>query len=145
MYDDILVPTDGSTCATAAVEEAIDHAETHDARLHFLYVVDETRIPAEDRPGLYDSLETEGEAAISDARAKAKAAGITSIRGEIGAGAPHRVIVDYAEENDVDLVVMGTHGRSGLERALLGSVTERVLRTADQPVLTVRESGEESG
>ncbi|QLD86194.1 universal stress protein [Natronomonas halophila] len=144
MYDDILVPTDGSTCATAAVEEAIDHAKTHDARLHFLYVVDETRIPTEDQPELYDSLEAEGEAAISDARTKAKAADITSIRAELGAGAPHQVIVDYATENDVDLIVMGTHGRSGLERALLGSTTERVLRTADPPVLTVRESGEKS-
>ncbi|MFT4884283.1 MAG: nucleotide-binding universal stress UspA family protein [Natronomonas sp.] len=140
MYDDILVPTDGSTCSMAAVEEAIDHANAHDAQLHLLYVVDETRVPDGDQPELYDTLEAEGEEAIADARARAKAADVRSIRAAIGAGAPHEVILEYADDNEIDLIVMGTHGRSGLERALLGSVTERVLRTADQPVLTVRES-----
>ena len=53
-------------------------------------------------------------------------------------GTPHRRIRDYADAHDVDLVVMGTHGRTGLDRYLLGSVTEKVVRTADQPVLTVR-------
>ncbi|WP_336134531.1 universal stress protein [Natronomonas amylolytica] len=142
MYDDILVPTDGSACAAAAVEEAIGHANTHDARLHVLYVVDESRVPAEEQPELYDALEAEGEEAIADARTRAKAADVTSIRAAIGAGAPHQVILDYADDNGIDLIVMGTHGRSGFERALLGSVTERVLRTADQPVLTVREREE---
>ena len=53
-------------------------------------------------------------------------------------GVPHDTILEYAEEADVDVVVMGTHGRSGLDRYLLGSVTERVVRSAEVPVLTVR-------
>jgi len=57
-------------------------------------------------------------------------------------GEPHRVIVEYANEEDCDLVVMGTHGRTGLQRYLLGSVTEKVVRTCDVPVLTVRHEGE---
>ena len=53
-------------------------------------------------------------------------------------GAPHTAILEYAGEAGVDAIVMGTHGRSGLDCYLLGSVTERVVRTADAPVLTVR-------
>lgn len=53
-------------------------------------------------------------------------------------GQPHKRIRDYADEHDVDLIVMGTHGRTGVDRYLLGSVTEKVVRTADQPVLTIR-------
>jgi nucleotide-binding universal stress UspA family protein len=52
-------------------------------------------------------------------------------------GVPHEIIREYIDENDVDLVVMGTHGRTGLEHTLLGSTTERVVRTVDVPVLTV--------
>ena len=53
-------------------------------------------------------------------------------------GDPYKRIREYADENEVDLIVMGTHGRTGVDRYLLGSVTEKVVRTADQPVLTVR-------
>ncbi|AAV47178.1 universal stress protein [Haloarcula marismortui ATCC 43049] len=57
-------------------------------------------------------------------------------------GDPYEEIIDYAETAGVDMIVMGTHGRSGLDRFLLGSVTEKVVRTADAPVLTVRLSGD---
>lgn len=56
-------------------------------------------------------------------------------------GDPHKRIRDYADEHGADLIVMGTHGRTGVDRYLLGSVTEKVVRTADQPVLTVRMEG----
>ena len=62
-------------------------------------------------------------------------------------GEPYERIREYADEQDVDLIVMGTHGRTGVDRYLLGSVTEKVVRTVDQPVLTVRmndESGAEA-
>ena len=57
----------------------------------------------------------------------------------VGFGAPANQIVEYAEKNDIDLIVMGTHGRSGLEKMWLGSVTEKVLRQAHCPVLVVRQ------
>jgi nucleotide-binding universal stress UspA family protein len=62
-----------------------------------------------------------------------------NVHEEVRVGAPHKVIADYAEDNDIDLVVMGSHGRSGVRRALLGSVTERVLRSTHRPVLVVDE------
>ncbi len=57
-------------------------------------------------------------------------------------GKPHQIILDYAAKHDIDLVVMGTHGRTGLDRYLLGSVTEKVVRMSDVPVVTVRENAE---
>ena len=67
---------------------------------------------------------------------RAERAGVPTVEA-IRLGVPHRVIREYAEEEGVDLVVMGTHGRTGIEHALVGSVTERVVRTLDVPVLTV--------
>jgi nucleotide-binding universal stress UspA family protein len=61
----------------------------------------------------------------------------------VATGTPHTEILEYADEHDVDLVVMGTHGRTGVERHLLGSVTEKVVRMADAPVVTVRADEEE--
>lgn len=144
MYDEILVPTDGSEPAKAALDEAIDHAKSHGATLHVLYVVEDHLIPGGVESGaeIHEALKRDGEKAIREARTWAQAAGIESLQVEIGAGKPHEVILDYARDNGIDLIIMGTHGRSGIERALLGSVTERVLRLADQPVLTVREASE---
>jgi nucleotide-binding universal stress UspA family protein len=78
---------------------------------------------------------------------QAEAAGVDTIEGVVAQGAPHRAILDYVDEQDIDLIVMGTHGRTGLDRYLLGSVTEKVVRLSDAPVLTVRmpaESADES-
>lgn len=139
MYRDILFPTDGSRGATTALEHAIEHALTYDATLHVLYVVEETYPVIESGvTDVYDAIQEQGEQALESARAEAKAAGVDSIRGSIDDGSPYRNILAYAEEHGVDLIVMGTHGRRGVDRYLLGSVTEKVVRTADCPVLTVR-------
>lgn len=61
---------------------------------------------------------------------------------EIRVGDPHQIILDYAAKHDIDTIVMGTHGRSGADRYLLGSVTEKVVRMSDVPVVTVRMSEE---
>ena len=143
MYDEILVPTDGSDASELAIEHAIDMARTYDARLHALYVVDTGAYSTLDAGAemLLDSLEEEGEAAVNRVEERADDAGVSAST-EVTAGTPHRAILDYAEDHDVDLIVMGTHGRTGLDRYLLGSVTERVVRTADVPVLTVRMESE---
>lgn len=93
---------------------------------------------------MYDQIlcPTDGSEGAEAARSKAKTADVESIRGTVAAGSPYRQILNYADENDVDLIVMGTHGRQGVERYLLGSVAEKVVRTADCPVLTVSSSGE---
>jgi nucleotide-binding universal stress UspA family protein len=139
MYDRILVPTDGSECADAAATEAVDLAATFEAALHVVYVVDVAALPSTIDVGyVSEALEDAGEEAIERVRDRAAAAGVEDVETEVVYGTPHRSILQYADEADVDLIVMGTHGRSGLERYLLGSVTEKVVRTADAPVLTVR-------
>jgi nucleotide-binding universal stress UspA family protein len=146
MYDRILFPTDGSDGANAALEHAIDHAVTYDAELHVVYVVEEN-LPVMEagQAELLETLEAEGEEAIEDARSRAKAAGVASIRGSIGGGSPYRSILKYTEDNDIDLIVMGTHGRRGIDRYLLGSVAEKVVRSAECPVMTVRADEDADG
>lgn len=143
MYDRILFPTDGSDGAAAALEHAIDLALSTEATLHVLYVVEETHVAIEASPAdVLGALEAAGERALEGARTRAENAGVSSVQGSIGSGSPYRGILDYADEHEIDLIVMGTHGRRGIDRYLLGSVTEKVVRTADCPVLTVRASGD---
>lgn len=146
MYRQILVPTDGSEGSKAAVEHAIDLATAYGAVLHTLYVID-TNVGAEaGMVGIFDTLEEAGENAIEDVLQQVEAADVETARGEVVQGTPHRAILEYTDEHDIDLVVMGTHGRTGIDRYLLGSVTEKVVRLSEVPVLTVgmpTESGDE--
>ncbi|QLG61708.1 universal stress protein [Halorarum salinum] len=144
MYDRILVPTDGSPAADAAVEHAITIAERFGATLHALYVIDATAYSSLEAGSqmVAEALEEEGDAAV-DRIAEAAAAADIPVVESVVSGTAYRSILEYADEHDIDLVVMGTHGRRGIDRYLLGSVTERVVRTADQPVLTVRLPEEE--
>ena len=142
MYERILLPTDGSVSTDKAVEQALNLADAYDAGLHVLSVVDRTIVPPDVRSDiLYDELEDECADAVSDVEAAANEAGV-DVETTVLRGTPHRVILDYADDNDIDCIVMGTHGRRGLDRYLLGSVTERVVRMADVPVLTVHEPEE---
>ncbi|WP_324662598.1 universal stress protein [Haloarcula sediminis] len=138
MYDRILVPTDGSDGMEPAVDHARDLAAVHGATLHGLYVVDTgsfATLPVETTwEGVSGLLREEGEQAVS---AFAEMAGDVPVETAIREGNPSREIVDYADEFDCDTVVMGTHGRGGIDRLLLGSVAERVVRTAPVPVVTV--------
>jgi nucleotide-binding universal stress UspA family protein len=144
MYDEILVPTDGSRAAEQAIEHAVDIAKRYGARIHALYVVDASAYSSLEAGSevVMDALEEEGEEAVKQVSEVAGEAGV-DVDTTVIAGAAYRSILDYAGEHDVDLIVMGTHGRQGLDRYLLGSVTERIVRTADVPVLTVRMSDEE--
>lgn len=139
MYDEILVPTDGSPASEAAIDHAVDLASTYGARLHALYVVDAAAFSSVEAGTelVAEALETEGQEAVSRVEDRATAAGVAVVT-SVQSGSAHRSILGYVEDNDVDLVVMGTHGRQGVERFLLGSVTERVVRTADVPVMTIK-------
>ncbi|PSP86331.1 universal stress protein [Halobacteriales archaeon QS_1_68_17] len=143
MYDKILVPTDGSEVSRRATEHAVDLAEKYGATVTALYVVDIGRLEGMslDVGGSIERLEDEGEdyvAAVVDA---AESAGLDA-GSEIRLGKPAEEILEYADEAGVDLIVMGTHGRGGLGRRLLGSVTERVVRLSDVPVHVVNEKAE---
>jgi nucleotide-binding universal stress UspA family protein len=144
MYDDILVPTDGSPASDAAIDHAIDIADRYGARLHALYVVDGSAYSTLEAGSevVIDALEAEGEQATDRVADAAAAAGVETTT-TVTSGTAYRAIREYADEQAIDMIVMGTHGRKGLDRYLLGSVTERVVRTADVPVLTVRQSGDE--
>jgi nucleotide-binding universal stress UspA family protein len=147
MYERILVPTDGSAGVERAVEHAVDLAATHGARIHGLYVINAATfggLPMETSwEGISGVLREEGEEAVERVREMAERRDVP-VDTRIVEGVPSRTIVTYADRNDCDLIVMGTHGRGGIDRLLMGSVTERVVRTADQPVLTVRMQTDET-
>ena len=143
MYDNILIPTDGSEGTELAMDHALDLAETYDATVHALFVVDTGYLYSgiEDSPVNWDAvlseLEEDGKRAVNDAFEQAADRGIDLNRELLQSSNIHKAILEYAGENDVDLIVMGTHGRTGFDRYLLGSVTEKVVRTSKIPVLTV--------
>ena len=144
MYSEILVPTDGSPASDAAIDHAIELADRYGARLHALYVVDGAAYSSLEAGAevVVEALESEGEEAtrrVADAAADAGVECVSSVT----SGTAYRSIHDYVDEHGIDVVVMGTHGRKGIDRYLLGSVTERVVRTSDVPVLTVRQPTDE--
>ena len=143
MYDTILLPTDGSAPSEAARDHAVGLAVAYDATLHAVYVIDDAALRAAriDSDVVLAGFEAEGEQILDDVVAAASDAGVTC-ETTVLHGHPHEAITDYTDEHGVDLVVMGTHGRHGIQRFLLGSVTERVVRSSPVPVLTVR--GEEA-
>jgi nucleotide-binding universal stress UspA family protein len=120
-YDTILVPTDGSEYATAAVDHALSLARAVDAGLQFLYA----------------GTDSHGEDAVATAAERVADRAPGPVETATVDGTPPGAINDYAARTDADLIVMGTHGRTGLRRQLVGSVTERTIRTAELPVLAV--------
>jgi nucleotide-binding universal stress UspA family protein len=135
----ILVPTDLSEGAEEALDYACELAKTFGAKIHLLNVIG---IPALGVPELgvaltstvIDSLIRDNQAALDRLAAAKSCEGQVLLR----TGDARDVINQTAKELGCDLIVMGTHGRRGVSRALLGSVTETVVRTAPCPVLTVR-------
>lgn len=140
MYGTILVPIDGSDQSDAALDHAVDLARHHGSEVHLLYVADTNRDSLSMQGGrIVDALEREGDRIVSEAVERVEA-GIDVVD-TVETGDPVETILDYAGSVGADLVVMGTHGRRGLDRYLLGSTTERVIRASPIPVLAIR-SGE---
>lgn len=141
LYDRILVPTDGSEEGELAVCHALDLAAVHGASVRAIYVVDTARyagMPMETTwEGVGDLLYDDGEAALETVEELAADRDV-EVETAVVEGSPSREIVTHAEATDSDLVVMGTHGRGGIDRLLLGSVAEKVVRGSSVPVLTVR-------
>ncbi|WP_416839386.1 universal stress protein [Haloferax sp. DFSO52] len=141
MYSHILFPTDGSECADAALAHAIDHATRYDATLHVLYVADVREAghvaPAVSTSRVRDALYDSGQEALDRVATEAEDAGV-AVETTVTEGTPESEILEFAHRDEIDLVVMGTHGRSGLGRYIIGSVAERVVRGSPVPVLTVR-------
>lgn len=138
MYEHILVPVDGSEASMDAVSHAAALASVHGASLHVINAVEPQAAVETAGVDIVGAMEEIGRQAIDDAESVAREAGIENVTGTLLQGSPHREIVEYAEDHGVDLIVMGTHGRTGLGRLLLGSVTEKVVRVSPVPVLTIR-------
>ncbi len=137
MYERILVPTDGSVGSAHVALQAIDLAETYGATIHVLHVIDEKVRGLVAGFGDEEEFEARGREAAERVAGMARNHGVDVVTA-IEDGDPAQRIVDYAEEIDADLIVSGTHGRSGVERRLIGSVAERIVRKAPCPVMTVR-------
>ncbi len=136
MYDSILLPTDGSEGAQAGVRAGLELAAESDATVHTLYVIDERHVTRE-YDYVVEDAEEEAEQAVERVEAAAREMGV-EVEKHVRWGIPHEEILDAITAYDVDLVTMGTHGRTGLDRLLhLGSVTERVVRQSSVKILTV--------
>ena len=152
MYQRILVPVDGSATSDAGLNEAMQLARLTGAKLRLLHVVDDMpMILSGDTMGamtadVFDLLRKNGQRILDEACKRVEAAGIATdarLYDSFDGRLSDRVVKEVAEW-PADLIVLGTHGRRGVGRMLLGSDAEQVLRTATVPVLLVR-SGAETG
>lgn len=140
----ILVPTDFSKFSQQALTYAVALAEKFGSEICLLHVVQDLAVFIPDMvtvaPPIAPSLEqmTTAVQAAFDRVVRDNALDRFTHRRDVREGSPFLEIVRFAKENDVDLIVMGTHGHSGLIHVLLGSVTEKVVRKSPCPVLTVR-------
>jgi len=128
MYDDVLLAIDGSEVAAGAAAVGLSLAQTLNATVHVLSIVESKRGDGTAR----ERREADVETVVSEAQDAGCAA-----EGVLRNGRPATEISQYAEEADVDLIVVGTHGRTGLKQVVLGSVALEVIRDAQQPVLSV--------
>ncbi|EMA39488.1 universal stress protein [Halobiforma nitratireducens] len=133
MYHDVLIPTDGSDDTRRSIEHGLAIAERFDATVHALSVVPEGPL------GPLESEEATPAArrAVDHVEFEARRRGVDAVTA-VRQGVPHEEILAYADAEGIDAIVMGTQGRTGIDRVLVGSVTERLVRMADVPVVTVR-------
>jgi nucleotide-binding universal stress UspA family protein len=153
MYRRILVPVDGSATSKVGLRHALGLAKDQKARLRVLHVLDDMALVPMmdgypiDMTVLVESMKASGRKALDEATAAARKAGITPDAALVEARgrAVSDAILEDARKFRADLIVMGTHGRRGLNRLVLGSDAERVLREAGVPVLLVRHQSQRAG
>jgi len=142
MFKKILCPVDFSEFTDEILEYALDIAKKYDAELHLIHIIPnlnyftpyESFFTPENLVVVEKNMETEVNKDFDDLMKKIAVPAKKIIKN----GTAFVEIIDYVRKESIDLVVMGTHGRTGLEHILIGSVAERVVRKAPCPVLTVR-------
>jgi len=148
MFDKILLPSDFSDCSADAARAARRLADRLGSRLVVLHVLDEPaaldpmfrgEVPLELLRGRMEQYAREGMEGFLAAHFQ----GIANVETRIASGIPYREIIREARESGADLIVIGTHGRTGVEHVIFGSTAEKVVRMAPCPVLTVRQGGKE--
>ncbi|MFZ2498046.1 universal stress protein [Methanosarcina sp.] len=144
-YRNIVLATDGSENTQRAISYGIELAKLSGATVHALYVVDTPSIISENwtagKETIYEIIRADGKKVISKVKKIGEASGV-EVKEVILDGYPSNEIIDFAENNNIDLIVMGTLGKTGLEKFLMGSVAEKVVRGSKVPVMVVR--GEEN-
>ena len=139
LFGKILIATDGSEKNGPAVRKGLEIARAFGSTVCAVYVIDETPLASAQAEVLtadvYRELREEGEKAIGQVQ---RIAGGVKLETRILSGKPAQVITGFARANGVDLIVVGSQGKSGLERLLLGSIAENVIRMADRMVLVVK-------
>jgi len=139
-YRNIVIATDGSENTQKAISYGIKIAKISGATVHALYVVDTSSLSQSWTAGwetMYEILKNGGQKAISQVKEYGEASGI-EVKEVLLEGHPSSEIIDFAENNGIDLIVMGTLGKTGLDRFLMGSVAEKVVRNSKVPVMVVR-------
>jgi nucleotide-binding universal stress UspA family protein len=140
LFQKILIATDGSKRTQSAVEKGLEIAKLHHSKVYAVYVVDTvtfTSIPMDVTwENMYQLLKDEGEEAVKQVK-DAAGPGL-DVETDVLEGNPAIEITKFAGEKGVDLLVVGTLGKSGIDRILLGSVAEKIVRIASCPVLVVK-------
>jgi len=142
----ILVATDFGEAADSALAYGRELAQRFDATLHVLHVAENVYITAfgaetyaSFAPDLQRDIEQSAHRRLNEAVIDSDGSGPRTVPAVMTSGSPAFAIIDYANDHDIDLIVMGTHGRGTLGHFLMGSVAERVVRLAGCPVLTIRQ------
>jgi nucleotide-binding universal stress UspA family protein len=139
-YEAVLVPTDGSEAASHAAECVLQLAAALDATVHALSVIDDSALGPDIRSSVAGGESEEAAAeAVERVVSTAEHHGVTDVVRHVKHGRPAEIILDRIETDSIHAVGMGTTGRRGAERILLGSVTEKTVRSAPVPVMTVAE------
>lgn len=138
-YKKILIPTDGSKANSIAVEKGLSLARLLGAKAKILFVVDTTTfidLPPDDLvTNITSHMKNKGEDVLDDIEERADEVGV-DIERSVKEGHPAEVIIEESSESDI--IVIGTHGRSGFSRLLLGSTAEKVIRHAECPVMVIK-------
>lgn len=136
----IVIATDGSENSLKAISYGIKLAKLSGATIYALHVVDTYSLSQSwtaGRETMYENLKEDGQKATLKVKEYAEAAGV-KVKEILLEGHPSKEIIDFAEKNNIDMIVMGTLGKTGLDRFLMGSVAEKVVRNSKVPVLVVR-------
>jgi len=141
LYQNIVIATDGSANSQRAISCGIKIAKLSGATVHVLYVLDTPSVISEawtaGKEMLHEIMMNDGKKVMSKIKKSIEDSGV-EVKEVLLEGHPSDEIINFAEKNNMDLIVMGTLGKTGLERFLMGSVAEKVVKCSKVPVLVVR-------
>lgn len=139
--DRILVPLDGSELAETAIAQATEMAASRSATLMLVRAAEARTLPGTDMIGAQIEAVQEAEGYLANVKAKLERQGVQKVEANVWYGSAAATIIEAAQLYKPDLIVMSTHGRSGLGRLIFGSVAESVLRGTTVPILLIRPAG----